>query len=126
MTEKQIHQAILEYLRRCMRKGVFVTTIEMGTKTASERKRFARAGAVFGFPDILFIYEGRAYCFEVKTPKGPIQQNQIDCMRELSKAGALATVVRCVEDVYHALCDFGLYPHSVPIGTKRRYAEAAA
>lgn len=52
-----------------------------------------------GYPDILFVYNGQAIFFELKTPKGIISKIQFWTIEQLRKAGAIALVVRTLEEV---------------------------
>lgn len=52
-----------------------------------------------GIPDLLAVKDGRAYFFEVKTATGrlsPLQEHTLDKLRQF---GAVAEMVRSVEEV---------------------------
>lgn len=81
MTESQIQRKILTYLKN---KGF---AVKLSDRWQS------------GLPDILFIRDGVTYFFEVKTPKGVVSEIQKYTMKKLNEAGAIALVVRSLDDV---------------------------
>lgn len=52
-----------------------------------------------GLPDQLVVVAGRACFFEVKAPKGVVRAIQKHTLEMLRKVGAVAEVVRSVEEV---------------------------
>ena len=52
-----------------------------------------------GMPDILFVYGGRLYAFEVKRPGGRATALQLHTLGQLRRAGAVAAVVYSWQDV---------------------------
>ena len=54
---------------------------------------------IMGLPDVLAIKDGRAFWFEVKTPRGVPTSVQLYVMKQLRKHGCVAEVVRSVSDV---------------------------
>jgi len=56
-----------------------------------------------GVPDILFIWHGRSYAFEVKCPGKRLTRIQEVEIERLRKAGVLAVVVHNEVDVIHEL-----------------------
>jgi hypothetical protein len=58
-----------------------------------------------GLPDLLVVYKGRAYFFEVKRPGGKATPLQEHTLAELWVAGAVACVVNSADEVLGALSD---------------------
>ncbi len=84
MLESTLTTAIMRYLRA---QGYWV------------RKNVGGRFGITGIPDVEAIKDGRVLFFEVKTADGvlsPLQQTRI---AELRRFGAMAEVVRSVEDV---------------------------
>lgn len=88
MNESGLVKKILAYLRA---QGFWARKNHGG--------RFTDAG----LPDILAVKDGRAYFFEVKTEAGRATEIQIHTIEKLRAAGAVAEIVRSVEDVQCAL-----------------------
>lgn len=60
-------------------------------------------GSTPGIPDILGIWNGRMLAIEVKTEKGRLTDKQQAKINEINRAGGLAFVARCIDDVIDAL-----------------------
>ena len=56
-----------------------------------------------GYPDILFILQGRAYFYELKSAKGVKAPLQIWTIEQLKSAGAQAHFVTSLEEVKKVL-----------------------
>lgn len=83
--EAKLQAQILKYLRS--RPGSFTRKLAMGPFSGR------------GIPDILHIEQGRPLLVEVKAPGGKATPLQIQCLRELHAAGAVAFVAWSLEDV---------------------------
>lgn len=97
-SEKQIETAILQclkYLPGCKAwKNHSVGIYDPNKKTFRTRSRFH----IKGVSDILGIYKGRMLCFEVKSPKGRLSEDQTIFLQQMHELGAIAGVVRSVDD----------------------------
>lgn len=84
MKEKDLVERIRTYLKK---QGFWVTKLHGGPTQQA------------GLPDLLAIKDGRAFFFEIKTETGklsPLQEHTLDQLRSF---GAVAEMVRSVEDV---------------------------
>lgn len=77
--------------------------------TRTETGGFIRFGAL-GSPDILGVLapSGRLIAIEVKTPTGKLSEHQEVWLTEAKELGALAGVVRSLEDAYALLDEAAL------------------
>lgn len=85
MLEKVIVKAILAYL-----------------KTVPHCFAWKEHGGMYGtagIPDIIACIDGRFFAFEVKNEKGKPTKLQQVTLSRLNRCGAVAAVVRSVEDV---------------------------
>lgn len=99
MTERQIHKAIIDYLRLALPAGSFVTTIPGG-----DGARTQAPGYVKGTPDIVAIVPSYPAIFiEVKGPRGRSRPQQDAVADALHDAGAVCFVARDIRDVARGL-----------------------
>lgn len=105
MKERQIHAAIVKYLRFALPKGAIVRTLPGG-----DGSRTMAPGYVKGTADILIVHFGKAYFLEVKGPKGKVSPAQL--LEAEAVRGALAEyeVVRSLEEVEAVLLGWGFAP----------------
>ena len=89
MKELSIQTKIVTYLRKTYPKAVV-------WKLADEK--------ISGIPDILFMNDGVAYFFEVKTPVGRLTKIQEYTIKALRRAGIYANKVTSLEEVKEILC----------------------
>lgn len=85
MNETQLVEAIKKYL-----------------KTVPELFHWKEHGGQFGtagIPDIIVCYRGRFLAFEVKTQRGKPSVLQTATIRQIMRAGGIATIVRSVGEV---------------------------
>jgi len=85
MLESSIQAKIMRYLKQIPESFVW--------------KQHAGQYAKAGLPDIMFVWKGLLYCFEVKQPGNKATKLQESTMKDLRAAGARATVVYGLEDV---------------------------
>ena len=57
-----------------------------------------------GFPNLLVLYDGRAYCIELKPVAGPLEPSQRDCYAALQDARVPIVIARSLGEVQHFLC----------------------
>lgn len=87
--EATIQKAILRWLRT--RPQSFTVKLAAGPYS------------VPGLPDILHVEKGRPFFLEVKRPDGRATPLQVAMIEQLVRAGAVAAVVRSVEDAQAAV-----------------------
>ena len=85
MTEKDIVQAILRYLK----------TVPYCFAWKTHGGMYGTAG----IPDIIACVEGRFFAFEVKTAIGKVTPLQAATIQKILAAGGMAAVVRSVDEV---------------------------
>ena len=57
-------------------RGLLFAVPNGGARAAQEAKKFKLTGVVSGVSDMLFMYQGKTYCLELKTEKGYQSKNQ--------------------------------------------------
>jgi hypothetical protein len=82
--EDAIQQEVVRHLRERPIPGVFFCFIPNHKRKANYLKAM---GMVSGAPDLILIREGRAFCLELKRPKGSKGIAQIACHAALRAAG---------------------------------------
>lgn len=103
--EQQLHFAVADYLNAALPEEAWWTTVGHGGFALDARTgaRMKRAGVKAGVPDILIIYEGCAYFFELKAPQGTLSSTQKDAHRAIEKASGYVAVIRSIGDLQTAL-----------------------
>lgn len=96
---------------RLMLEASIVTTILRHLKKVPEGFVWKTHGGPMraGMPDILFVYGGRLYAFEVKRPGGKATARQLNTLEQLRKAGAVAEVVYSWQEVKWIMETGGTY-----------------
>ena len=87
-SEASITDHIVRSLRR---RGYYVRKIQGGPMQRA------------GLPDLWVVVEGRLFCFEVKRKGGYATKLQLAEIEKIRKAGAVAEVVRSLEEVEEIL-----------------------
>lgn len=100
LSEKDIERAILDLLAtvpglKCWKANV--TGIYDPTKKIFRKP--VGPHSANGCPDIIGVYKGRMLALEVKTKTGTVKPHQEQFIRELRQCGAIAYVVRSLDDV---------------------------
>ena len=119
MSEAAIQSAIMQYLRTALAVPSHFGVTDMGGSTKQERYRRGRAGAAFGWPDVSGVVDGRGFYFEVKALGKYPNRRQREALEALRNAGAVAEVVRSVEDVAVVLLREGVELRALPAGMRR-------
>lgn len=102
-TEKQIENAILDYLTHC--PGEFWRNNSVGVYDPV-KKSFRRPSRYHrnGVSDILGVLpDGTFIAIEVKTAKGRVSENQNKFLEDIQKCNGIAFVARSVDDVRERL-----------------------
>jgi Holliday junction resolvase len=87
-SEKAIVQEVVDELKR---RGFWVLKVHGGPMQKA------------GIPDVLAVFDGQLWAFEVKAQGGVVSRLQRKRMDELEQAGAYAFVVRSVGELIYAL-----------------------
>jgi len=86
MAEKALQRCVLAWLRG--RSNSFT---------------FKVPGTVAGIPNVFHVERGRLWAFKLKAPRGRVTPRQRYVLRCLAQAGAVAMVVRSLEEVQRAV-----------------------
>ncbi len=107
--EEALHLATAQYLRLALpRDAVWHhSPNEAKAKVQWHAKRKA-LGMRAGWPDLEFVWQGRAMFIELKAPKGRLNDNQEKARDDLVAAGALVALCRSVEAVEITLRTWGV------------------
>jgi penicillin-binding protein-related factor A (putative recombinase) len=103
-TEKQIQNAILEYLNYLPECKAW-TNQSVGIynpATGGFRRQVGKYTSK-GVSDIIGIYHGKMLCIEVKSKTGKLSEHQEMFLKEMKRHGAIAFVARSVNDVAEVL-----------------------
>jgi len=112
--EATLQKAVLEYLSHALPTTAFFSFFPLGGGGLFHGMRMRQLGARKGFPDLIVLYDGCAYCIELKSNKGVLQDSQRDCHAALQDARVPVQVCRSVADVQRFLRDdCGLYLRAV-------------
>lgn len=112
-------------LGKLLPQGTFLTCFPAGGGGKIRGAMLKRMGLQPGFPDLLLIYSGAPYGFELKAAKGSLTKAQIATHEALERAGMPVVTIRTLDDALSALAQWGipLRTQSVFVGkwtTRRR------
>lgn len=69
-----------------------------GNRSRIEASQLKASGVVAGVPDLLFIWHGRVYAFELKTEIGVVRPEQKSLHEAWAKQGVSVVIIRTFED----------------------------
>lgn len=106
-TEKQIENAILEYLSY-IPDGMFWKNQSVGVWDATRNSyRLSRSKfQIKGTADILGVMKGVFVAIEVKRPGGKVSEDQLRFIERVNKLGGVAFIAHSVVDVKNGLSYF--------------------
>lgn len=110
MTERQIQRAIIGYLRRVL-PGAIVHHSANGIPLRGNRIAMSNAkldGMIPGFPDVLTLWRGRAYCIEVKAKAGSLSKSQKQMAAQMEAQGIPFAVCRSIDETRETLAGWGV------------------
>lgn len=104
LTEEAIHRAVVGYLARAARRGVFWTHLPSGeARHPAVGGKLRGLGLKAGLPDLLLIRDGQAYGLELKRERGgrlsPAQRETQSRLREAGMVVATANGLDAAIDV---------------------------
>lgn len=79
-----------------------------GKRGPVEAAIFVGMGVMRGFPDLLFIHEGRAFGLELKAAGGSLDVHQHAAHARLRDAGMRVEVARSLDEAFEHLRDMGI------------------
>ena len=102
--EEAIHRAVVELLQVSAVPGVAWTHMPAGeVRPISTGKKLKAMGTKPGWPDLLFVRDGRFYGLELKPDGGRLSPAQIAAHEELRRAGASIAVAYGLDDAIETL-----------------------
>jgi len=116
--EDDLQRAIVGLLTRTRPRALWFHVPNGGPRDRRTAARFVGLGVRKGVPDLVFIGPGgRAYCMELKAPKGRLSPDQ-KAWREAAEAlGAPVAVIRSIDEAVAALRAWGLLDAEI-LGSK--------
>ena len=103
LTEDQLHKQVAGFLAAGLPRDVVWTTFPAGGGGKVRGAQLKARGLRAGWPDIQIFGAGKLVLIELKTAKGVVDPEQVECHAALTKAGALVFVCRSLDDVQRAL-----------------------
>ena len=79
-------------------RGLCFSVPNGGLRDVREARRLKLEGLLPGVSDLIFLWDGRAYLIEMKTPKGLQRQVQKDWQRKVEENGFNYYLCRCLND----------------------------
>jgi hypothetical protein len=100
--EGPIHRAVMDYLRVALPGAVIHHSAnEFGLSGPNVARQIAKNrhnGMLVGFPDLMVLWHGNFWAFEVKAPKGKPTDAQVAVGASIERMGGKWAVVRSVDD----------------------------
>ena len=100
-----LQKAVIGYLAQALPPTAFFRLFPPGGGGLFHGLRMRNLGVREGFPNLLVLYEGCAYCIELRTGGYVPQPSQRDCYAALQDARIPVTVARSLDDVQRFLCE---------------------
>ena len=114
--EGPVHLAILNYLKMKYPGALIHHSPNSVTMQGPAVQRLIaknkHMGMLPGFPDLMMLFDGVFYGFEVKAGKNKPQKNQLEVGETIEYNGGIFAVVYSIDDVAEVM---GLHPHGVLI-----------
>ena len=112
--EAAIQRAIATYLSKVLPADAWFTAIAHGVRHGDGEDAWLRGaiskgmGTKAGVPDILLLYQGRAFFGEVKAPAGSLTEAQRGAHSAITAGGCPVAVWRSVDDARASLAAWGI------------------
>lgn len=78
-------------------RGCLFAVPNGGARSALQGKIFKMTGVVAGVADMIFLYDGTAYCLEFKNKFGTQSEKQIKWQKQIESQGFNYFIVRDIE-----------------------------
>jgi len=98
-------EAVVAYLAQALPPTAFFGSFPLGDAVLFHGLTLRSLGVRRGFPGLLILHDGRAYCIDLKAGRGALQPSQRDCYAALQDARVPVTIARSLEDVQRFLCE---------------------
>lgn len=107
--EHSIQRTLVQYLRMTHVDAVWFAVPNGASWSPATARRLKAEGALSGVADLVFIGRGgRAYCLEMKTPKGRQQPEQALFEHKVRDIGGDYAVARSFDQALDVLRGWGL------------------
>lgn len=100
-----LQTAVVSYLAQALPPTAFFSIFPLGGGGLFHGLQMRNLGVRAGFPNLLVLYDGSAYCIELRTGGYVPLPSQRDCYAALQDARIPVTVARSLEDVQRFLCE---------------------
>lgn len=97
--EQKLQRQVAEYLSWALVPPAWFTSIPAGGGGEMRGRILRGTGYRAGTPDLLIVYDGRAYFLELKSAKGVLSEIQRETHAVLKRAGCCVAVCRSLDDV---------------------------
>jgi len=101
--EEKLRAAVLAYLSEALPPTAFFCVFPTKTTGLFHGLKMREPGVRPGFPNLLVLYGGRAFCIELKADAHLLEPPQRDCYAALQDARVPIVVARSLADVQHFL-----------------------
>jgi hypothetical protein len=98
-----LRRAVLAYLSEALPPSAFFCVFPPGTRSLFHGLKMRELGVRPGFPNLLVLHDGRAFCIELRSDAGPLEPSERDCYAALQDARVPIFVARSLSDVQHFL-----------------------
>lgn len=106
--EQALHLAVASFLNVALpRDSFFFHVPNAAVRSLVEGGIFKRMATRAGVPDLIILYQGRAYAIELKADKGELSEAQIETHTAFARAGIPVAVCKSLEGVEEALRSWG-------------------
>jgi hypothetical protein len=106
--EDKIQEAIVKYLHYVLVDKIIISIPNEGRRSPAQAVRLKRMGMRPGAADLLLIWRGTPYFFEIKTAKGVLSDAQMQFREECLGLGIHYTVVRSLDDMRRSVLRLGI------------------
>lgn len=108
MRERDLHVAVVGFLKWALpAEAMFCHVPNEGKRGWKAQADFKALGAVAGFPDLVILWSGKAFCVELKAPKQYLSPAQKVAHERLTAACIPVRVCRSTTEVALVLKDWG-------------------
>src|SRR5260221_7370745 len=108
LSEAALHKAAAKYLAFALPADAVFTTIGHGGGGRVRGAQLKARGMVAGFPDLLILWQGKAFCIELKSENGRLSKEQEALHERLRLAGCFVETCHSLDEVETELVLWGL------------------
>jgi hypothetical protein len=98
-----LRETVVAYLAQALPPTAFFGSFHLADAVYFHGLKLRSLGVRRGFPGLLILNDGRAYCIDLKAGRGAPHPSQRDCYAALQDARVPVTVARSLEDVQRFL-----------------------